>query len=99
MASSPRWRDAKDGRRVVAWNVAYRNRSFLFSHGETYHHTLLSEPTSEWEDVEWTPEREAEIVDYLSSRRRGGPGLDRVPQYPADGGSSPRRPRRSRRST
>jgi hypothetical protein len=62
----------REGRRVVAWNVAYRNRSFLFSHGETYHHTLLSEPTSEWEDVEWTPERDAEIGEYLTSRRRGG---------------------------
>jgi hypothetical protein len=62
----------REGRRVVAWNVAYRKRSFVFSHGETYHHTLLSEPVSEWEDVDWTPSREAEIVDYLSSRRRGG---------------------------
>jgi len=26
----------------------------------------------EWEGVEWTPEREAEIVEYLGSRRRGG---------------------------
>jgi hypothetical protein len=62
----------REGRRVVAWNVAYRKRSFVFSHGETYHHTLMCEPTSEWEGVEWTPEREAEIVDYLGSRRRGG---------------------------
>ena len=61
-----------EGRRVVAWNVAYRNRSFLFSHGETYHHTLMSEPTSEWDAVEWTPERDAEVVEYLGSRRRGG---------------------------
>jgi hypothetical protein len=61
-----------EGRRVVAWNVAYRSRSFLFSHDSTYHHTLLSEPTSEWEDVEWTPERDAETVEYLRSRRRGG---------------------------
>ena len=62
----------REGRRVVVWNVAYRKRSFVFSHGETYHHTLMSEPTSEWEGVEWTPEREAEIVEYLGSRRRGG---------------------------
>ena len=62
----------QEGRRVVAWNTAYRNRSFLFSHGETYHHTLMSEPTSEWDAVEWTPERDAEIVEYLGSRRRGG---------------------------
>jgi hypothetical protein len=62
----------QEGRRVVAWNTAYRNRSFLFSHGETYHHTLMSEPTSEWDAVAWPPERDAEIVEYLGSRRRGG---------------------------
>jgi capsular polysaccharide biosynthesis protein len=60
------------GRRVVAWNVAYRKRSFIFSHGETYHHTLMAEPVSEWEDIAWTPERDAEVVEYLRSRRRGG---------------------------
>jgi hypothetical protein len=62
----------RERRRVVAWNVAYRKRSFVFSHGQTYHHTLLSEPASEWEGLDWTPEREAEIVEYLGSRRRGG---------------------------
>jgi hypothetical protein len=62
----------QEGRRVVAWNTAYRKRSFMFSHGETYHHTLMSEPTSEWDTIEWSPERDAEIVEYLRSRRRGG---------------------------
>jgi len=62
----------QEGRRVVAWNVAYRKRSFLFSHGETYHHTLLAEPVSEWEGVEWGPDRDAEVLEYLRSRRRGG---------------------------
>lgn len=59
------------GIRVVNWNVAYRKRCFIFSHGDTYHHTLLSEPTSAWEDMEWTGEMEGQILDYLNSRRRG----------------------------
>ncbi|MEO6056994.1 MAG: capsule biosynthesis protein [Gemmatimonadales bacterium] len=62
----------REGRRVVAWNVAYRKRSFVFSHDETYHHTLMSEPVTAWESIEWSGEREAEIVEYLGSRRRGG---------------------------
>ncbi|HUR96104.1 MAG TPA: hypothetical protein VMY76_16105 [Gemmatimonadales bacterium] len=62
----------REGCRVVAWNVAYRKRSFVFSHEETYHHTLMSEPVSEWESIDWSPEREAEVVEYLGSRRRGG---------------------------
>ncbi|MBI4502353.1 MAG: capsule biosynthesis protein [Gemmatimonadetes bacterium] len=58
--------------RVVAWNVAYRKRSFMFSHGETYHHTLMSEPTTDWEQMAWSDQHEREILDYLKSRRRGG---------------------------
>jgi len=34
----------QEGVRVSNWNVAYRKRRFIFSHGDTYHHTLLSEP-------------------------------------------------------
>ena len=58
--------------RLVAWNVAYRKRSFIFSHGETYHHTLMTEPVSEWEGMHWSEKKEIEILDYLRSRRRGG---------------------------
>jgi hypothetical protein len=60
------------GCRVAAWNVAYRKQSFIFSHGETYHHTLMSEPVSEWEDLAWNAGQEREIMDYLESRRRSG---------------------------
>ena len=38
--------------KVSTWNVAYRKRRFIFSHDDTYHHTLMSEPTSQWEDHE-----------------------------------------------
>jgi hypothetical protein len=57
--------------RVVAWSFAYRKRTFIFSHHDTYHHTMLSEPTSVWENLPWTAEMEAEIIDYLNSRRYG----------------------------
>jgi hypothetical protein len=60
------------GCRVAAWNVAYRKQSFVFSHGETYHHTLMSEPVSEWEDLSWSAAQERDIVEYLESRRRSG---------------------------
>lgn len=59
-------------RRVVAWSVAYRKRSFIFSHTDTYHHTLMSEPVPDWENMTWSGEHEKEIMDYLKSRRRGG---------------------------
>lgn len=59
------------GTRVVNWNPAYRKRCFIFSHGDTYHHTLLDEPTSAWESLPWTPELDAKLLEYLRSRREG----------------------------
>lgn len=58
--------------RVVNWSVAYRKSSFIFSHNDTYHHTLMSEPTNKWENINLTPQLESEIMDYLISRQRGG---------------------------
>jgi hypothetical protein len=57
--------------RVATWNVAYRKRRFIFSHDDTYHHTLLTEPREHWENVELSPPRERELMQYLSSRREG----------------------------
>src|SRR5439155_24510175 len=61
----------RHGVRVVNWHVAYRKGCFLFSHGDTYHHTLLSEPSSTWEDMEWSPECDRRIAEYLQSRWYG----------------------------
>jgi hypothetical protein len=57
--------------RVVNWHPAYRKRCFLFSHGETYHKTLISEPVEAWEALELDPELEAETLRYLHSRWTG----------------------------
>ena len=57
--------------RVVNWSVAYRKKSFIFSHHDTYHHTLMSEPVSAWENMEWTDRHETAIMDYLKSRWKG----------------------------
>jgi hypothetical protein len=59
------------GVRVVNWNPAYRKRCFIFSHGDTYHHTMMSEPVSKWEDMNWTPQMEEELMGYLKSRWQG----------------------------
>jgi hypothetical protein len=57
--------------RVANWNPAYRTSCFIFSHGDTYHHTLMAEPTDAWENMPWTPAMEAQIVAYLKSRWSG----------------------------
>lgn len=59
------------GVRVVNWNPAYRKGCFVFSHDDTYHHTMLSEPTDVWERMPWTPQMEAELMAYLNSRWHG----------------------------
>jgi hypothetical protein len=57
--------------RVVNWNLAYRKRRVLFSHGDTYHRTMMSEPTSNWEDLDLRPPLERALLDYLKSRWNG----------------------------
>lgn len=58
----------EQGVRVVTWNPAYRKKCFVFSHRDTYHHTLMSEPVDTWENIPWTSDLENEITRYLKSR-------------------------------
>lgn len=57
--------------RVVNWNPAYRKNCFIFSHDDTYHHTLMNEPVSVWEGMPWSVEHEQAITRYLRSRWEG----------------------------
>jgi hypothetical protein len=57
--------------RVVNWNPAYRKQCFIFSHNDTYHHTLMQEPVSKWEHIPWNKTMEKELADYLKSRWHG----------------------------
>jgi hypothetical protein len=43
----------------------------VFSHGDTYHHTMITGPVATWENMEWTPAREKRTMDYLKSRWQG----------------------------
>lgn len=61
----------EQGVRVVTWNPAYRMNCFIFSHGVTYHHTLMTEPVTNWEDMRWNEEIESELMRYLNSRLEG----------------------------
>ena len=57
--------------RVVNWNLAYRSQSLIFSHHDTYHHTLMSEPISLWENILLSKEQKSKIKQYLKSRQLG----------------------------
>ncbi|MEP7356970.1 MAG: capsule biosynthesis protein [Anaerolineales bacterium] len=56
---------------VSTWNTAYRKHCVIFSHGDTYHHTMLTEPTESWEGLPWNAELEAPLMRYLTSRSQG----------------------------
>lgn len=56
---------------ISVWHVAYRKRAFMVSHEDTYHRTMLTEPVEAWEDVEWTADRDVELMTYLKSRWSG----------------------------
>jgi hypothetical protein len=57
--------------RVATWNIAYRKQCVIFSHDDTYHHTLMAEPRSEWEGLNLGGGRGDAIMRYLRSRERG----------------------------
>jgi len=61
----------QEGVHVSTWNVAYRKRRFIFSHDNTYHHTLMSEPREHWENLDLSEQQERDLMHYLSSRRDG----------------------------
>ncbi len=59
------------GIRVVNWNPSYRSGTFIFSHGDSYHRTMISEPVSHWVGLKWSSGLERLTMSYLSSRRSG----------------------------
>ena len=61
----------KMGVRFVAWNMAYRKNCFIFSHHDTYHHTLLEEPVSDWQGIDFGNAEEEVLMSYLRSRWHG----------------------------
>ena len=61
----------REGVHVSTWNVAYRKRRFIFSHDNTYHHTLMNEPREHWDNDPLSEQQEHDLMQYLSSRRDG----------------------------
>jgi hypothetical protein len=60
-----------EGVHLSTWNVAYRKRRFIFSHDDTYHHTLMTEPREHWERRDLSAAQDRDLTKYLASRREG----------------------------
>ena len=59
------------GVRIATFHPAYREGTLVYSHGDTYHRTVLDEPTTNWENMTWTPARKRTLEEYLMQRRSG----------------------------
>jgi len=59
------------GVRVVVWNIAYREKRFIFSHGDTYHHTLIEENPDTWKKISLGRRHKDSLKKYLDSRSEG----------------------------
>jgi hypothetical protein len=58
------------GVRVVNWGPSYRDRTVIYSHGDTYHRTFLDEPEAAW-NLPLSDTQETELMQFLAERRRG----------------------------
>jgi len=56
---------------LVNWNIGYRKGTFIFSHKDTYHHSMMTEPVSKWESISWDSTLEERVLNYIRNRTKG----------------------------
>ncbi len=61
----------KLGVRISTWNTAYRRNCFIFSHNDTYHHTMMTEPINNWCELNLTAAQVDKVKSYIESRASG----------------------------
>jgi hypothetical protein len=71
----------KHGIPVVVFGVPYRQGTIWASHEDTYHRTLVSEPTEVWEHDRLTRDQDEVLDAYVDSKRGGG--RDYVSYHPS----------------
>lgn len=59
------------GVRLVTWHAAYRKGRFIFSEGDTYHRSMITEPADQWNDRALSDEEDRALDQYLLSRETG----------------------------
>ncbi len=56
---------------VMTWTASYRKGTFIFSPHETYHYSMVTEPTSNWNSLELTKSQNIKLDEYMNSRWSG----------------------------
>jgi len=57
--------------KLVTWNPSYRKGTFIFSHDESYHYSMIKENNDRWENMNLNSENYIKIRKYLKSRESG----------------------------
>jgi hypothetical protein len=78
----------QQGIQVVTWAVAYRKSTVIFSHAETYHRSMITEPHEYWIDKPLDSKASKLLTSYLNSG--GKSGWDQL-SYNRDTGDSPQK--------
>ena len=61
----------RHGIKRVTWNPAYRRNCFIFSHEDSYHHTMMAEPVEAWDQTTLSAVDAQTSMEYLRSRMGG----------------------------
>ncbi len=56
---------------LMTWTASYRKGTFIFSPDETYHYSMVTEPTSNWDNLELSSIQERALDEYMNSRWQG----------------------------
>ena len=56
---------------LMTWTPSYRTGTFIFSPGESYHYSMISEPISSWENISLTKKQIKLLNTYMDSRNSG----------------------------
>ena len=62
---------AREKTHVITWNPSYRNSTYIFSHDESYHFSMITENRKVWDTLELTSSQEFKLKSYLKSRELG----------------------------
>ena len=61
----------KNNIKTYVWGPSYRKGTVLFCKEKTYHHTMISENNSSWENYNFTKHCETQLMNYLSNKNTG----------------------------
>jgi hypothetical protein len=56
---------------LMTWTPSYRTGTFIFSPGESYHFSMISELNSKWKNLALTQKQAKSLSKYMESRKSG----------------------------